>query len=267
MPEVGGQHWQQGLAHGVCGFVDTGYGSGGQGGGDLRGVFGAADEAGLAVAELPVMVHVHRDVPAGGGDGDGVADEHHDVAVVIAGEGQRGELGDRPGRGDALEEADQLILAVLGAVPRGGRDRRVGGPVDVAGDPVQDGLDVPAAERFVHLLGRIDVLLGAHELLLILSRAGQAPNAATAAGSPTNWSMLRTRPPAWRAAGDARRRNAVTHRLAEAALGDAAAAEQAVIGLTGLSNMFMELYADCAGYPVDSVIRDAAALMYGDPAG
>jgi hypothetical protein len=67
--------------------------------------------------------------------------------------------------------------------------------------------------------------------------------------------------------GDARRRNAVTHRLAEAAAGDAAAAEQAVIGLTALSNMFMELYADCAGYPVDSVIRDAAALMYGDPAG
>src|SRR5690242_21797549 len=30
-------------------------------------------------------------------------------------------------------------------------------------------------------------------------------------------------------------------------------------------NMFMELYADCAGYPVDSIIRDAVALMYGDP--
>jgi len=40
-----------------------------------------------------------------------------------------------------------------------------------------------------------------------------------------------------------------------------------VIGLTALGNMFMELYADCAGYPVDSVIRDAAALMYGDPSG
>jgi hypothetical protein len=38
-----------------------------------------------------------------------------------------------------------------------------------------------------------------------------------------------------------------------------------VIGLTALGNMFMELYADCSGYPVDSVIRDAAALMYGDP--
>lgn len=43
--------------------------------------------------------------------------------------------------------------------------------------------------------------------------------------------------------------------------------EQAVIGLTALGDMFMEHYADCAVYPLDSVIRDAAALMYGDPFG
>jgi hypothetical protein len=29
--------------------------------------------------------------------------------------------------------------------------------------------------------------------------------------------------------------------------------------------MFIELYADCTGAPVDSVIRDAAALAYDDP--
>ena len=86
-------------------------------------------------------------------------------------------------------------------------------------------------------------------------------------GEDRGWQFALGLVAAWRAAGDARRRNAVTHRLAEAAAGDAAAAEQAVIGLTALSNMFMELYADCAGYPVDSIIRDAAALMYGDPAG
>jgi hypothetical protein len=28
--------------------------------------------------------------------------------------------------------------------------------------------------------------------------------------------------------------------------------------------MFIELYADCTGPPVDSVIRDAAALAYDD---
>jgi hypothetical protein len=34
-----------------------------------------------------------------------------------------------------------------------------------------------------------------------------------------------------------------------------------------LRQRLLELYADCAGYPVDSVIRDAAALMYGEPSG
>jgi hypothetical protein len=67
----------------------------------------------------------------------------------------------------------------------------------------------------------------------------------------------------WRRTGDARNR-AVAQALAEAVQRDPTAAEQAVIGLTALGNMFMELYADCAGYPIDSVIRDAAALMYGD---
>jgi hypothetical protein len=38
-----------------------------------------------------------------------------------------------------------------------------------------------------------------------------------------------------------------------------------VLGLTALGNMFIELYADCTGSPVDSVIRDAAALAYDDP--
>jgi hypothetical protein len=67
----------------------------------------------------------------------------------------------------------------------------------------------------------------------------------------------------WRRTGDAGKR-AVTQALAEAAQRDPTAAEQAVIGLTALGTMFMELYADCAGYPVDSVLREAAALMYGD---
>lgn len=68
----------------------------------------------------------------------------------------------------------------------------------------------------------------------------------------------------WRRAGDSPV-DAVAQALAEAIGRDQAAAEQAVIGLTALGNMFIELYADCSGYPIDSVIRDAAALMYGDP--
>jgi hypothetical protein len=72
---------------------------------------------------------------------------------------------------------------------------------------------------------------------------------------------------AGRAADDARRQSAVAQRLAEAAKGDAGMVEQAVLGLTALGNMFLELYADCSGYPVDSIIRDAMALRHDDPSG
>jgi hypothetical protein len=71
----------------------------------------------------------------------------------------------------------------------------------------------------------------------------------------------------WRAASDARRRSVVAQRLAEAAKGDASTVEQAVLGLTALGNMFLELYADCSGYPVDSIIRDVVAESHDDPPG
>ncbi len=70
---------------------------------------------------------------------------------------------------------------------------------------------------------------------------------------------------AWRAASDARRRSVVARRLAEAAKGEASTVEQAVLSLTALANMFLELYADCSGYPVDSIIRDAVALRHDGP--
>lgn len=38
-----------------------------------------------------------------------------------------------------------------------------------------------------------------------------------------------------------------------------------MLGLTALGNMSIELYADCTGSPVGSVIWDAAALAYDDP--
>jgi hypothetical protein len=72
---------------------------------------------------------------------------------------------------------------------------------------------------------------------------------------------------AWRAAGDARRRSAVAQRLAEAAKGDASTVEQAVLGLIALGNTFLELYADCSGYPVDSIIRDVVGLRHDDLSG
>ena len=71
----------------------------------------------------------------------------------------------------------------------------------------------------------------------------------------------------WRAASDTRRGSAVAQRLAEAAQGDASTVEQAVLGLTALGNMFLELYADCSGYPIDFIIRDVVALRHDDPSG
>src|SRR5262249_10932074 len=51
------------------------------------------------------------------------------------------------------------------------------------------------AEGLVHLPGRLDVLLGGHVLAPSFQEPGQAQNAATAGGSPTNCSIARTRPP------------------------------------------------------------------------
>jgi len=42
---------------------------------------------------------------------------------------------------------------------------------------------------------------------------------------------------------------------------------QLALGLTALGNMFLELYADCSGYPVDSIIRDVVALRHDNPSG
>jgi hypothetical protein len=81
-----------------------------------------------------------------------------------------------------------------------------------------------------------------------------------------SWDLALSLVAAWRAAADGERaQSAVARRLAEAAaeVGQAAA-EQAVLGLTTLGNMFIELYADCAGSSVDSVLREAAALRWDD---
>jgi hypothetical protein len=72
---------------------------------------------------------------------------------------------------------------------------------------------------------------------------------------------------AWRGAGE-RADGAVAQKLAEVAAEDGAAtAEQAVTGLVKLGNMFLELYADCAGLSIEWVLWDAAALAddHGQP--
>jgi hypothetical protein len=79
-----------------------------------------------------------------------------------------------------------------------------------------------------------------------------------------SWQLALSLIAAWRETDDARR-EALAQRLAElAAEGGAAAVEHAVLGLTALGNMFVELYADSAGRSVDAVLQDAAALSWDD---
>ena len=82
-----------------------------------------------------------------------------------------------------------------------------------------------------------------------------------------SWQLALELIAARREAVDARRQDAFTHRLAElTAEGGAAAVEHAVLGLTALGNMFVELYADSAGRSVDAILQDAAALRWEDGA-
>jgi hypothetical protein len=61
------------------------------------------------------------------------------------------------------------------------------------------------------------------------------------------------------------RPDAVTRRLAEvAADGGTAAVGQAALGLTEVAGMFLELYAECAGVPIDTACREGKAA-FGNP--
>jgi hypothetical protein len=80
----------------------------------------------------------------------------------------------------------------------------------------------------------------------------------------TSWQLALSLIAAWRET-DGARREALAQRLAGlAAEGGAAAVEHAVLGLTALGNMFVELYADSAGRSVETILADAAALEWDD---
>jgi hypothetical protein len=85
------------------------------------------------------------------------------------------------------------------------------------------------------------------------------------AGVDRNWQLALSLITAWRGADRERADLAVAQRLASlAAEGDPAAAQQAVLGLTALSNMFLELYAERADSSTETVLYDAAALSWDD---
>lgn len=76
-----------------------------------------------------------------------------------------------------------------------------------------------------------------------------------------SWQVAISLIKAWRGSGRQRSdQSAVMRRLAESTDGNAAAIEKAVLALTALGNMFLELYADCAGSSIDRVLLEAAIL-------
>lgn len=69
-----------------------------------------------------------------------------------------------------------------------------------------------------------------------------------------SWQLAISFIAAWRGTGAGRDPSAVAHRLAEVtADGNATTIEEAVLGLTTLGNMFLELYAERAGSSADAV--------------
>jgi hypothetical protein len=79
------------------------------------------------------------------------------------------------------------------------------------------------------------------------------------------WQIAISLVAAWRQSSDERRADAVAERLAAVAVeGGPSALEQAALGVTDVAGMFMELYADCAGRSLDSILADAAAVREPD---
>jgi hypothetical protein len=86
------------------------------------------------------------------------------------------------------------------------------------------------------------------------------PSAGTDVTTDGSWQLAIDLIGIWRRAGEGAD-DAVAQKLADAAAeGGPAAVERAAIGLTALGNMFLELYADCAGSSIDAVLWDAAAV-------
>ena len=82
----------------------------------------------------------------------------------------------------------------------------------------------------------------------------------TNADADRKWQLAISLIAAWRGADGER---AVVQRLARlAARGDPTAAEQAIVGLTALGNMFLELYADLAGSSTGTVLQEVATLSW-----
>lgn len=89
-------------------------------------------------------------------------------------------------------------------------------------------------------------------------------------GMDRNWQLAISLVTAWREADGEHANLAVAQRVASLAkegdpAGDQRAVHQkAVLGLTALCNVLLELYAECAGSSAESVLHDAATLGWDD---
>lgn len=84
-------------------------------------------------------------------------------------------------------------------------------------------------------------------------------------GMDRNWQLAISLVTAWREADGEHANLAVAQRLASLAEeGDPAGEQKAVLGLTALCNMLLELYAERAGSSAESVLHDAATLGWDD---
>jgi hypothetical protein len=94
-----------------------------------------------------------------------------------------------------------------------------------------------------------------------LAAAGSAADFNAAFPGPgEGWDLAVGLIRAWRGSGEGAD-GAVAQKLAEmASEGGAATVEQAVTALVALGNMFIELYADSAGLPIERVLWEAAAV-------
>src|SRR5919201_946163 len=127
----------------------------------LRSVLRAAVVDDLAVAELEVVVDVHRRGPTGGASLRTDPDDGQYIGFVGR-DADRREFLDLHRRAVCLKECGDFRLTVLDAVPGSLGGARLRGPVDVVGDGVQYGRYIAAAERLVRGLDRLDVVLSAH---------------------------------------------------------------------------------------------------------
>jgi hypothetical protein len=149
----------------------------------------------------------------------------------------------------------RLFLLPHPDVPARGRDARLGEGLQLLRPPPAELTAGAAATTCLACHDFLRGRSGIHDSAYV----GMEPD-------DRSWQLAISFIAAWRGTGAGRDPSAVAHRLAEVtADGNATTIEQAVLGLTTLGNMFLELYAECAGSSADAVLREASSINWDEP--